>query len=97
MVEQQAQLATRPVNLTNNSTTIAKNQKSQNATIGRTATPKTTALYERLSREDERENESLSIENQKAYLENYAAKNGFTNIVHFTDDGYTGTNFDRDN
>ena len=84
------------VNPTLTSTTTAKNQNSQNATIGRTTTTKITALYERLSREDERENESLSIENQKAYLEEYAARNGFSNTVHFTDDGCTGTNFDRD-
>ena len=52
---------------------------------------KLTILYERLSREDERENESLSIENQKQYLEEYAIKNGFTNFVHLTDDGWSGT------
>jgi len=43
---------------------------------------KKTILYERLSHEDGRENESVSIENQKAYLEEYAIKNGFTNYVH---------------
>jgi len=52
-------------------------------------------LYERLSREDERENESVSIENQKAYLEEYATRNGFTNFVHRTDDGWSGTRWDR--
>jgi DNA invertase Pin-like site-specific DNA recombinase len=52
-------------------------------------------LYERLSHEDGRENESLSIENQKAYLEEYAIRNGFTNLVHRTDDGYSGTRWDR--
>ena len=56
---------------------------------------KLTALYERLSAEDERENESLSIENQKKTLERYAQKNGFKNIRHFTDDGVSGTRFDR--
>jgi len=56
---------------------------------------KSTILYERLSKEDERENESVSIENQKAYLEEYAHKNGFTNIVHLTDDGWSGTRWDR--
>ncbi len=40
---------------------------------------KLTILYERLSHEDGRENESLSIEHQKEYLEEYAARNGFTN------------------
>lgn len=54
-----------------------------------------TILYERLSHEDGRENESLSIENQKAYLEEYATRNGFTNVVHRTDDGWSGTRWDR--
>lgn len=48
---------------------------------------KLTILYERLSREDERENESVSIENQKAFLEDYAIRGGFTNFIHLTDDG----------
>jgi Site-specific recombinases, DNA invertase Pin homologs len=52
-------------------------------------------LYERLSHEDGRENESLSIENQKAYLEEYATRNGFTNLVHMSDDGWSGTRWDR--
>ena len=56
---------------------------------------KLTILYERLSHEDGRENESLSIEHQKEYLEEYAARNGFTNIVHRTDDGWSGTRWDR--
>ena len=56
---------------------------------------KLTILYERLSREDERENESVSIENQKAFLEEYAIKNGFTNFIHLTDDGWSGTRWDR--
>ena len=47
---------------------------------------KLTALYERLSHDDERAGESVSIENQKRILEDYARKNGFTNIRHFTDD-----------
>lgn len=56
---------------------------------------KLTILYERLSREDERENESVSIENQKAFLEDYAKRNGITNFVHMTDDGWSGTRWDR--
>ncbi len=52
---------------------------------------KLTALYERLSHDDERAGESVSIENQKRILEDYARKNGFTNIRHFTDDGIRGT------
>ena len=51
---------------------------------------KITALYERLSHDDERAGESVSIENQKRILEDYARKNGFTNIRHFTDDGGAG-------
>lgn len=54
-----------------------------------------TALYERLSKDDELKGESNSISNQKKYLEDYARKNGFQNIKHFTDDGFTGTNFNR--
>ncbi len=56
---------------------------------------KITALYERLSRDDELQGESNSITNQKDYLENYARENGFDNIKHFSDDGYSGTNFNR--
>lgn len=56
---------------------------------------KATALYERLSKDDELQGESNSILNQKKYLEDFAKKNGFDNIRHFTDDGFTGTNFNR--
>jgi len=56
---------------------------------------KQTILYSRLSREDERANESLSIENQKSFLEEYAVRNGFTNLVHLSDDGWSGTRWDR--
>ena len=56
---------------------------------------KITALYERLSRDDEQQGESNSIVNQKKYLEDFAKAKGFRNIRHFTDDGYTGTNFNR--
>ena len=44
-----------------------------------------TALYERLSRDDELNGESNSISNQKKLLEQYAKEHGFTNLVHFTD------------
>ena len=60
-----------------------------------TANPKITALYERLSSEDDLQGESNSIKNQKKLLEDYARKNGFTNVRHFTDDGVSGTRFDR--
>lgn len=46
---------------------------------------KITALYERLSRDDEQQGESNSITNQKKYLEDYARSKGFRNIRHFTD------------
>lgn len=54
-----------------------------------------TALYERLSRDDDQQGESNSISNQKSYLADYARKNGFSNVKHYTDDGYTGRNFKR--
>ena len=56
---------------------------------------KITALYERLSRDDDLTGDSNSILNQKRYLESYAAQRGYTNIVHYTDDGYSGANFQR--
>lgn len=57
---------------------------------------KITALYERLSRDDEQQTgESGSITNQKLFLEDYATKNGFENICHFMDDGVSGTTFER--
>ena len=59
------------------------------------ATEKITALYCRLSQEDERLGESLSIENQKRILEAYAKEHRFPNPVFFVDDGYSGTDFDR--
>ena len=56
---------------------------------------KITALYCRLSRDDELTGDSNSIRNQKAILEKYAIDNGFGNREFFVDDGYSGTNFDR--
>ena len=56
---------------------------------------KITPLYERLSRDDELQGESNSISNQKQMLEDYARQNGFPNPTHFTDDGISGTCFDR--
>ena len=63
----------------------------------RQATPKTpiTALYARLSKDDEQQGESLSIENQKRILETYARDNGFLNCRFFVDDGWSGANFQR--
>ena len=56
---------------------------------------KITALYERLSHDDELIGDSNSVVNQKAMLESYAAQHGFTNCVHYTDDGWSGANFER--
>lgn len=56
---------------------------------------KITALYERLSRDDEQSGDSNSIINQKKMLKKYATEHGFTNLRHYTDDGWSGTNFDR--
>ena len=56
---------------------------------------KITPLYERLSRDDELQGESNSISNQKQMLEDFARRNGLPNPTHFTDDGISGTRFDR--
>jgi len=56
---------------------------------------KITALYERLSHDDELQGESNSITNQKKMLQNYAEDNEYTPYRHFTDDGISGTRFDR--
>ena len=54
-----------------------------------------TALYPRLSHEDELQGESNSISNQKRILETYAKQNGFSSLRWYTDDGYSGANFQR--
>ena len=56
---------------------------------------KITPLYERLSRDDELQSESNSIVHQKAMLEDFAHRNNLPNPTHFTDDGISGTRFDR--
>lgn len=56
---------------------------------------KKAGLYYRLSQEDERAGESLSIENQKKILEKYAHENGFEIVDEYIDDGWSGTNFNR--
>ena len=56
---------------------------------------KITALYCRLSRDDENEGDSNSIVNQKAILGKYASEKGFPNPQFYVDDGYSGTNFNR--
>ena len=67
-----------------------KQQNRQPSTI---ATDKITALYCRLSRDDELQGDSNSILNQKAILQKYADDNNFSNTLFFVDDGYSGTNF----
>ena len=56
---------------------------------------KITALYERLSRDDDNAGDSNSIVNQKKYLESYAQQRGYTNCRYYTDDGWSGGNFER--
>ena len=56
---------------------------------------KITALYERLSRDDDNAGDSNSIVNKKKYLESYAQQRGYTNWRHYTDDGWSGGNFER--
>ena len=53
------------------------------------------AMYIRLSREDLRLGESLSVENQRILLTNYAEEQGWRNVTEYVDDGYSGVNFDR--
>ena len=57
---------------------------------------KITALYCRLSRDDEYSGDSMSIQNQKAMLKQYAEENGHLNCKYFVDDGISGTTFERD-
>ena len=59
------------------------------------AKDKITALYCRLSRDDEAKGDSNSIINQKMILEKYATEKGFKNLTFFVDDGFSGSNFER--
>ena len=54
-----------------------------------------TACYDRLSQEDELDGDSGSVVNQRDFLRKYCEEHHFQNVRHFSDDGYTGTNFDR--
>ena len=56
---------------------------------------KITILYERLSLEDDRDGDSNSIINQRSLLQEYAEQHGFTPYCHISDDGYSGTNWQR--
>jgi len=73
---------------------LTSGKRTQIATID---TTKITALYCRLSRDDELAGDSNSIVNQKAMLKKYADDNGFLNTAFFVDDGFSGTNFERPN
>ena len=68
------------------------NSKKNNSKI---TSPMITALYCRLSLEDGKDNESMSISNQKLLLKDYAEKNGMFNCEFYVDDGFTGRNFNR--
>ena len=57
--------------------------------------PYNTALYMRLSRDDETYGDSISIETQRTILRNYATENGFSSVTEYDDDGWSGTNFER--
>lgn len=70
-------------------------QTKEDAEMPGATAGKITALYCRLSQEDQRLGESLSIENQKGILLQYAKGHHFPNPVFFVDDGYSGTSFDR--
>ena len=71
------------------------NQNNRQSLTNTLFSSKITALYCRLSRDDELQGDSNSIRNQKAILQKYADDNGFTNTQFFVDDGYSGTNFNR--
>ncbi len=68
------------------------NSKKNNS---KNTSPTITALYCRLSLEDGKDNESMSISNQKLLLKDYAEKNGMFNCEFYVDDGFTGRNFNR--
>lgn len=80
------------INVTN---PIPPTVAAQKEVIMPTATNKLTALYCRLSQEDERAGESMSIQNQKEMLRQFAEENGFRHLTYYVDDGYSGTNFNR--
>jgi predicted site-specific integrase-resolvase len=71
------------------------NEKDRHKETGMSKDAKITALYERLSHDDELQGESNSIANQKMFLKGYARKNGFLNLRHWQDDGISGVHFKR--
>ena len=76
-------------------TTIRQPVQGTNLIMATNDDTKITALYCRLSRDDDLQGDSNSIKNQKAILKKFADDNGFGNIRFFVDDGWSGTNFDR--
>lgn len=70
-------------------------QAARKGVLMSTTNQKITALYCRLSQEDMREGESLSIENQKLILQKYADEHGFFNCKFYVDDGYSGASTER--
>ena len=74
---------------------IKQTQSSLTSSVNDVPNRNVTALYERLSRDDELGGESNSITNQKIFLERYAKEQGFTSCRHYTDDGYSGGDFNR--
>ena len=69
--------------------------EKEDITLAKQSDTDITALYERLSRDDELQGDSNSIVHQKTMLERYCRENGLKNVRHFTDDGYSGANFSR--
>lgn len=74
---------------------IRQTENKQLSNTNQVTKQKITACYERLSRDDGAMDDSSSIAHQKQMLESYAAQHGFTNCQHYTDDGWSGSNFDR--
>lgn len=74
-------------------TTIRQPVQGTNLIMATNDDTKITALYCRLSRDDDLQGDSNSIKNQKAILKKFADDNGFGNIRFFVDDGWSGTNF----
>ena len=79
-------------NMNSSTTVLSADSKKEDLNMDQ---QQITALYLRLSNEDDLEGESNSIQNQRSMLKKYADDHGFRNIRFFVDDGYTGTNFNR--
>ena len=79
-------------NMNSSTTVLSADSKKEDLNMDQ---QQITALYLRLSNEDDLEGESNSIQNQRSMLKKYADDHGFRNTRFFVDDGYTGTNFNR--